>query len=264
MQHRWITASQLMHRGQLDEPFSIHLATFLNFFGVQALVISPLLFLLAMSTALGAMRRGGKATEGEILLLLLFLVVFIPYAILALHLREEANWPAVSYLGLLVMVAARVRTALPRASGFFIAAYLVAWIESLLLYYVRVLPVPSHLNSTSRLVGWQEIAAHLDAVRREQHAEAVIGDGYKEASILAFYLPRVNFYTQRAQPPATQYDFWPSYPTQRGVPALWITAGSTPAALTPDLNSIEPLERFEILDRGRVLRRYTIYRCENR
>ena len=262
--HHWISAGQLIHRGALDERFSVHPGTLFQFAGLQALMISPLLFLCVLAAAVGIVRRSATAPEGELLLLLLFLVVFVPYAILSLHVREEANWPAVSYLGLIIVVAARGRAAAARWRGFVAAAYLVAWVESLLLYSLPMLPLSPKLNPASRLLGWQEIARHVDDVRRGQRAGAIIGDGYKEASMLAFYLPAASCYTKPATPPATQYDFWPGCPTAPGRPALWMTADSSPAALAPLYNTIDPLDRFEILDRGQVLRSYTLYRCENR
>jgi 4-amino-4-deoxy-L-arabinose transferase-like glycosyltransferase len=262
--HHWASAVQLAHRGGLNGRFTIHLSTLLHFVGAQGLVISPLLFLALLGAAAGVVRRGAKASEGDILLVLLFLLVFLPYASLALHLRGEPNWPAISYLGLIVVLASRWKAALSRPAWFLIAAYLVAWTESLLLYYLRVLPVPPHLNPTSRLLGWQEIATHLDQERREQRADALIADGYKGASILSFYLPDHVSYTRRTRKSETEYDFWPGYPTGPGHRALWITDNSTPVAVAPNFNSIDLLENIEILDRGHVLRRYSIYRCENR
>jgi len=262
--HGWASAVQLAQRGGWNERFSLQFSTFLHFLGGQALVISPLLFLALLGAAVGVARRGARAGEGDILLGLLFVVVFLPYALLALHLPGEANWPAISYLSLVVVLASRWKLALHRPGWFLIAAYLVAWLESLLLYYMRVLPVPPHLNPASRLLGWQEIATHLDQVRREQHAGVLIGDGYKEASILSFYLPDHTVYTRRTTKSETEYDFWPGYPTGPGQRALWITDSSTPDPLARKFNSIDFLETIEILDRGHVLRRYTIYRCENR
>ena len=54
-------------------------------------------------------RKKQPPTEGELLLLLLFLSVFGMYAVLSFHLREEPNWPAVSYLSLIVLLASHWR-----------------------------------------------------------------------------------------------------------------------------------------------------------
>ena len=96
--HGWTTAGQLQHRGGLDGPFTLHLSTVLDFLGLQAVMVSPFLFfaLLVLAVMLiAAWARGRTPAEGDLLLLILFLSVFGFYAVLALHLRDEPNWPAV-------------------------------------------------------------------------------------------------------------------------------------------------------------------------
>jgi hypothetical protein len=97
-----------------------------------------------------------------------------------------------------------------------------------------------------------------------QHADVLISDGYKEASILSFYLPGHTFYTEHTWPPATQYDFWPRFPAAPPHRALWITPDTGGGVLEQNFNSVRLVDRIEILDRGHVLRRYAVYLCENR
>jgi 4-amino-4-deoxy-L-arabinose transferase-like glycosyltransferase len=269
--HHWTSAGQLVRRGGLDERFTLHAGTLADFLVMQAVMISPLLFIALLGTAALILWKGsrcGGVTEGELFFVLLFLSVFLFYAVIALHLRSEPNWPAVSYLGLIVALAAHTKAILDRpparGRGFLVALYLVAWLESVTLYYMRVLPVPPNLNPTSRLLGWQEIAGHMETLQMREHADVLIGDGYKEASILSFYLPGHTVYAKRYTPPATQYDFWPPYPTAAPHRALWVTGHATPVALAAEFGSIRLVERFEILDAGHVLRRYAVYLCENR
>jgi 4-amino-4-deoxy-L-arabinose transferase-like glycosyltransferase len=268
--HGWTTAGQLEHRGGLNGPFTLHLSTFLDFLGLQAGMVSPLLFvaLIALAiTLIAAWLRRQAPAEGDLLLLLLFLSVFGFYAVLALHLRCEPNWPAVSYLSLIVVLSSRWKTLLekPGAHGFIAAAYLVAWVESLALYYTSVLPLPAKHDPMSRLAGWRETAGHLGALQKDQHADVLIADSYKEASIFSFYLPHHEFiYTKRHRPAATQYDFWPGYLDVPHTRALWITSDPSSTALAHDFPSITLVERVQVSYRGRPLRVYTIYRCETR
>jgi 4-amino-4-deoxy-L-arabinose transferase-like glycosyltransferase len=268
--HGWISAGQLRQRGELNGPFSLHYATFFDFLGMQAAMISPLLFIALLALAGGLIWRWctseNAVSEGDLLLLILFLSVFLFYAVLAWHLRGEPNWPAVSYLGLVVVLASRWRRAVEAARGraFIVAAFLFAWVESLLLYNTSLLPLPQRLDPLGRAVGWTEIAEHLGQLRREHDApQVLIADAYKEASIFSVHLPDHAFiYTKRHIPPANQFDFWPSYPTAQ--PALWITGESSPRALASDFNTITFVERVVVSFRGKPFREYTIYRCENR
>jgi 4-amino-4-deoxy-L-arabinose transferase-like glycosyltransferase len=271
--HSWVSAGQLIQRGNLNGPFELHYSTFLNFLGLQALVISPLLF-LALLVAAGMVmvrqfhHRDAGENESELLLLLLFLPVFLMYAVLAWHLRCEPNWPAVSYLTLIIIMASRWRKMLAAAGGgrvFIVTAFVLAWLQTLLLHDPEFLHLPQKLDPMGRVVGWSEIAAHLNELRQEQHADVLIADAYKEASVFSFHLPGKTFiYTLRHSPPSNQFDFWPGYPKEAPHRALWITGEPTTVALQPDFNTITFVERVIVSFHGKPFREYTIYLCENK
>jgi len=271
-QHGWVSIQQLAHRGQLNGPFVIHYATFLDFLAMQAVVISPLLFLalLATSVTVFTKRLAGKITpedEGELLLLLLFLPVFLMYAVLAWHLRGEPNWPAVSYLTLIIIMAARWRQMLEMRArrGFIIAAFVLAWLQTFLMHDTEFLHLPQKMDPMGRVVGWSEIAAHLNELRGEQHADVFIADAYKEASVFSFHLPDKAFiYTLKHSPPSNQFDFWPGYPKEAPHRALWITGEPSTYALQSEFNTITFVERVVVSFHGKPFREYTIYLCENR
>jgi len=272
-QHGWVSLFQLGERGHLNGPFEIQVSTFLNFLGLQAVVMSPGLFLaLLLSIALFVMqrfpRKGVRINEGELLLFLLFLPVFLMYAVLAWHVKEEPNWPAVSYLTLIIILASHWRKMLAtgtHAQPFMIAVYLLAWLQTLLMHDTEFLHLPQKMDPMGRVVGWSEIATHLNDLRIQENADVVIADAYKEASVFSFLLPDKAFiYTLRHTPPSNQYDFWPGYPTGPSHRALWITGEATPAALQRDFNTITLVERVIVGFHGKPFREYTIYLCENR
>jgi len=271
--HGWVSAAQLENRGHLNGPFELHLSTFRDFMGLQALVISPLLFLALLASALIASlhywrRKAAEQNEGELLLLLLFLPVFLMYAVLAWHVRCEPNWPAVSYLTLIIIMAAQWRKMLvteTRGQLFIVVAFGFAWLQTLVLHDPEFLHLPQKMDPMGRVVGWSEIAAHLDELRRERHADVLIADAYKEASVFSFHLPDKAFiYTLRHSPPSNQYDFWPGYAEAHPQRALWITGEPTTLALRRDFNTITFVERVVVSFHGKPFREYTIYLCENK
>ncbi|HEV3272166.1 MAG TPA: glycosyltransferase family 39 protein [Candidatus Methylacidiphilales bacterium] len=270
--HGWVSAAQLENRGHLNGPFEIHFSTFLNFLGLQAVVISPLLFLALLITAAvsiaGLRKKISGRKEGELLLVLLFLPVFLMYAVLAWHMRCEPNWPAVSYLTLIIIMAAQWRKMISSATGgqpFIVAAFVLAWLQTLLMHNPEFLHLPQKMDPMSRVAGWSEIAAHLNDLRAEEHADALIADAYKEASVLSFHLPDKAFiYTLRSSPPANQYDLWPGYAEAHPKRALWITGEPTAWALRRDFNTITLIERVVVSFHGEPFREYAIYLCENR
>jgi 4-amino-4-deoxy-L-arabinose transferase-like glycosyltransferase len=272
-QHGWVSATQLENRGHLNGPFEIHYSTFFNFLGLQALVISPWLFLALLMTVMIVVvrrfpRKGVRINEGELLLFFLFLPVFLMYAVLAWHLNCEPNWPAVSYLTLIIIMAAQWRKMVAtgtRGQPFIITVFVFAWLQTLLMHDTEFLHLPQKMDPMGRVAGWSEIAAHLNDLRGEQHADVLIADGYKEASIFSFHLPDKAFiYTLRHSPPSNQFDFWLTYPKKAPHRALWITGEPTPVALQQDFNTITFVERVVVSFHGKPFREYTIYLCENK
>jgi len=272
-QHGWVSLFQLGERGHLNGPFKMQVSTFLNFLIQQALVISPWLFLaLLMTVAIFIQqrffRKGARMNEGELLLFLLFLPVFLMYAVLAWHIKEEPNWPAVSYLTLIIIMASHWRKMLlagTHAEPFIIFVFLFAWLQTLAMHDTEILPLPQKMDPMGRVVGWSEIATHLSDLRAQQNADVLIADAYKEASIFSFHMPGKPFiYTLRHTPPSNQYDFWPGYADTHPKRVLWITGESTPAALQHDFNTITLVERVIVGFHNKPFRVYTIYLCENR
>jgi 4-amino-4-deoxy-L-arabinose transferase-like glycosyltransferase len=271
--HDWIGFGNLMNRGHLGthDSFTISPSYFLNFLAMQAVVMSPLLF-VAMMASIGISfarkftHRNGSLNEGELLLFLLFAPVFLMYLVLSWHLHCEPNWPAVSYLSLLITVASHWRKLLharKKAQPFIVMTFVTAWLQTFLMQDTTWLPMKAGMDPMSRVAGWRQIAARLDTLRDSRHADVLIADAYKEASVFSYYLPNQSFiYTLRHSPPANQYDMWPGYPTHQRT--LWITGESTPTALEKQFNSITWLERDEVYFRGKKLRSYDIYLCENK
>jgi undecaprenyl-diphosphatase len=269
--HHWASAVQLGDRGHVHDRFRISFSTFRDFLGSQALVISPLLFAALLVTAGRAKWSAGKAkrgsaNEGELLLLLLFLSVFLFYAVVSLHIRCEPNWPAVSYLSLIIVLAGRWREILAsRPLRLFTAsAFCLAWLEMVVLHDTRLLPLSPHGDPMSRTAGWSPIAGRMELERERTQPDILLADGYKEASVIAFYLPDRHFvYALPHAPPANQFDLWPTFPADAHQRILWITDDKSPEAERYLFGKVTFLERVQIWFRGAPLRAYRIYLCQD-
>jgi 4-amino-4-deoxy-L-arabinose transferase-like glycosyltransferase len=274
-QHGWVSGAQLAQRGQLGTPgpFQISASTFLEFILMQGVVISPwLLLALVLSVCICCLKkfhkRDGTINEGEVFLFLLFVPVFALYAVLAWHLRCEPNWPAISYLSLIIILASHWRKMLltgRMGQPFMVIVFFFAWLQTLLMHDPEILPLSQKLDPMGRVVGWPEIAANLDQLRAQEGADVVIADAYKEASVFSFYMHDQPFiYTLRHDPPANQYDLWTPYPTKPPHVALWITGEPDTIALQRDFNTITFLETDIVFFHDRRFREYSVYRCENK
>jgi hypothetical protein len=152
------------------------------------------------------------------------------------------------------------------AQPFIIMAFGLAWLQTLLMQDTAWLPLPAKSDPRSRVAGWEPIASRLDDLRESQKPDVLIADAYKEASIFSYYLPHKDFiYTLRHSPPANQYDLWPGYADTHPKRALWITAANnSPQNLARDFNTITWIERDIVTFRGKRLREYDVYLCENK
>jgi hypothetical protein len=232
-------------------------------------VLFLVLLVVAGLSARRLWRAGvSPANEGSLLLLLLFLSVFLLYFILALHLRCEPNWPAVSYLSLIVLLAGSWREIVASRLGRLavVTAFLIGWTETVALHDTRALPLGARQDPMSRTAGWPELAAEVNVLQRLTGADEILADGYKEASVISFGLPGKPFvYALPHTPPATQFDFWPGLPLAPPHRVLWITDDTPPDAMAGRFASIINLGRLEVWFRHArsPLRVYRFYLCEN-
>ena len=266
--HAWISAGQLGDRGHVHES-GFHAATLLDFLSMQSIVVSPLIFVILIGIAVMAIVRWTKdrmANEGDLLLLFLFLSVFLFYLVVALHIRCEANWPAVSYLSLIALLAGRwVNGSFTTAGrGLIAAGFVLGWVLTVALHDTAVLHLPPHVDPMTRTAGWSGLAADFDQLRQQQQADVLVADAYKEASVISFALPTRPFiYVLPHSPPANQFDFWPSFPTAAPHRILWLTTQGSSRKMEGKFRSITPVESIQVWYRGQLLRNYHVYLCLN-
>lgn len=187
-----------------------------DFFGGQAGLVSPILFiLLGVATAKSLGRR---ASSERFVLAVVALVSFAFFIYSATRRRVEPNWPAPAYIPAIVLLATMElgRT----AKRWFTAGVVFAGVMSLVIYaqgLAPLLPIPPAKDPIARAYGWRELTAsaesHATAASTETGTATWLGgDRYQEASELAFHAK---------QHPATfavnlggrlnQYELWPSF-----------------------------------------------------
>jgi 4-amino-4-deoxy-L-arabinose transferase-like glycosyltransferase len=275
-QHGWPMIGQLAQRGKLGGSGTFHIrsGTFFEYVGMQALVISPLTFIsmlvVAGQTLTRCWRARTRENEGELFLLVLFLCVFSFYAVLSWHTRCEANWAAVGYLSMVVLLSARWRDlafGLGRsgARAWMVAAFLVGMAMTVSLHNTSLFHLSLRRDPMSRSYGWQDVARRVEEIRRQERPDAVMVDAYREAAEFSYYLPGQPYvYTVKNEPPANQFDLWPAYPTAPGVRVLWIRGKNSTMQPFLQFNKITPLEQITVKGPHGTFREYTVWRCENR
>ncbi|MGH7618916.1 MAG: glycosyltransferase family 39 protein, partial [Gemmatimonadaceae bacterium] len=187
-----------------------------DFFGGQAALASPVLFVMLGIAAARALRR--DARPERFLLAVVALVSFGFFVYSAVRQRVEPNWPSPAYIPAVALLAATEWSGTSKkwlTGGIVFAAAMSAVI------YVQgvapILPIPAPKDPIARAFGWDELARHVAGIgsivaAETEHATWPAGDRYQEASELAFHMPThpPAFATNLAGRP-NQYDLWPRF-----------------------------------------------------
>jgi 4-amino-4-deoxy-L-arabinose transferase-like glycosyltransferase len=239
-QHEWISFLFQVKHGLAKPQGSALRAAWRHegdFFGGQAGLASPILFvLLAMATyralrpsryASGAGeaaamsrdgRRGNDRTDIRFVLGVVTVVSFGFFIYSALRQRVEPNWPAPAYIPAIVLLATTAwGTAATRwlriGVGFAAFMSLVIYVQGL----VPILPLAPRKDPIARAFGWKEMTAQANAAvtaigNETRAATWLAADRYQEASALAFYSPNhPTVFSTNLSGRANQYDLWPGF-----------------------------------------------------
>jgi 4-amino-4-deoxy-L-arabinose transferase-like glycosyltransferase len=188
-----------------------------DFFGGQAGLASPILFvLLAIATGRSLRRRAG---DTHFVLAMVAAFSFVFFISSAIRQRVEPNWPAPAYIPAIVLLATASSKRI--AKKWFDAGVLLAAAMSIVIYAQAVepfLPIPPAKDPIARAFGWNDLAMAADSTARDATARShtttwLGGDRYQEAAELAVQLPSHprTFATNLSGRP-NQYDLWPGFP----------------------------------------------------
>ena len=262
-QHGWVSFDY-----QLTHGLAIHRGTVLQhelrMLGAQIGLVTPLLLAMLGAAVYEALRlrRDSLRTTYAIMAS----VTWLAFVVTALRAAVEPSWQAPAYLSAIVLAASRPT---PRSRAFFRAAVALAAAMSIVFYahaIVPFLPVNPALDATGAGVGWDTLAAHVNAARVEAPRGVTAwaaGERYQEASELAFHLADhpVTFAID-VQGRPNQYDLWPSFASRARIGdrlilvlGLYTRADDDPviALLAPHFAHVS-LREVVALRRGSIVR----------
>jgi undecaprenyl-diphosphatase len=214
----WATFRHVLYQGGLDNRYFFTLRFIGDFFGSQAALLSPVVFLFILAGWLSGWTSKRLRPGDGPFLIWMSLTGFAVFVLLAFHVRIYGNWPAPAYLTALVLIAALYSPGQAGTTGKHhkiwnfgtgLAFITSAAIMVQLLY--PVLPVKVDLDRAAReTVGWDQVATAVDGVVKEMPDNTFIfGLRYQFASELAFYMPGQPYtlsINRWSRP--NVYDFW--------------------------------------------------------
>ena len=219
--HDFATVKYLFIRGGSGGGFTLkYLGELL---GSQILLISPLLFALFIPAFIKEVKRPSFTVEYAFATL--FWASFLPFVLLSIKSRVEANWPAFTFLPLFFIATnylsamsrpARTRTtAVILATGFFFVAAAHA-------FAAFSYSLPEKVNPFKKAYGYKELADKTYAIMRGtgykpgnvsgRDTVLLASRHYQTASLLSFYMEgQPDCYVLINHESSKNYRFWKNW-----------------------------------------------------
>lgn len=226
LRNDWLTVHHTREHFQWRlQDWSRHITWFLEFVGSQAGIVSPLSYLFVTVLCVMALGQWRRLADRERFLLSLSLIPLSAIAVLSFAQRVQPNWPVAFHLTGMILFAAwasgswstpwltdRLRKLVPTSLGVGTAFVMLFYLSPIVLPQTALLG--GSTDPLSRLRGWKQLAADVDALRRDYRGEQepllVTMTGRGLVSELAFYLPdhpRV-YHWNAAGTIVSQHDVW--------------------------------------------------------
>ena len=201
--NNWNSVRHVAYIGGANEPFRIHWNFFGDYFGSQAALLTPIVFILCLMAWWAVIRRKkGADTWIAVYLFFTSFTMFAGFALLSFHSRVYGNWPMACYLTVGVLAAAlfgpgrspenepvKASRLWPWAVG---STYLITAVV-LIQVILPVLPIPAHLDrAADEIQGWRKLGIKTGEVvsgMPDPDNTFIFGVKYQTASELAFYTP---------------------------------------------------------------------------
>ncbi|HTE43960.1 MAG TPA: hypothetical protein VK636_01850, partial [Gemmatimonadaceae bacterium] len=187
-----------------------------DFFGGQAGLASPILFIFLIIVVVTSLKRTTDGTRFVVGAVAALSFGFFIYS--SLRRRVEPNWPAPAYIPAIVLLAT-TRFG-PRGEKWLTGGIGFAAALSLLIYaqaVAPILPLPPQKDPIARAFGWRDLTLRSDSAARllsgETHSTTWLGgDRYQEASELALHSPsHPTTFALNLAGRENQYDLWPRF-----------------------------------------------------
>ncbi len=194
--HDWASFAKQAEHSIKDKPASAFLSV-AEFFGGQAGLATPLIFLFCLFGSFYAFVRGVRLSDPRWLLLgSMSAPVFAFFFLHAASQKIQPNWPGFVYPAAILAAVHGFLTFSreEQAAQWMRACFKIApWtgiaftLAAFLQLGLGALPIDAKKDPTSRLKGWPKLVADVERLEREQGAASILTDRYAITGELAFY-----------------------------------------------------------------------------
>jgi undecaprenyl-diphosphatase len=265
--NRWITLKHTAGQAHVAEGLKISATSFLEFFGSQLGVITPVLFILIFS-ALWKLRK----TQNGAFLFWFSVPTVIFFVLKSFQGKVQANWALSGYAtGFIAFSAYYIKTISSSKRGgkiLVITGILLSFVITIFAYFPSILHLPQEKDPTSRLVGWKELGQEVTMICREMAKSApvfIFSDRYQVSSELAFYMDsHPATYCINLGRRMNQYDLWPGFENFIGHHAIFVRKDIQDLPETVK-NAFDNCDQniVTLENRQKKTMKFTIFKCYN-
>lgn len=225
MQHDWVTWRHVFAsiNGSSEASTATSLwfqGNFLEFFGAQALLVSPILWVLMLVALFVAFQRRQKLSPPLCFCALTtFSLLLIPTA-MSLFKKMQGNWCDYAYPTGIVLIAWLAFEAVDWAKRWLYAGLVLSLALLVFTFSIPYIQsnglmaefkIPYKINPFRHNIGWDKLSAALTASGYKPDEDFLFSSKYQISSILSFYGPKqkrayfLNLFGVRKN----QFSFWP-------------------------------------------------------
>ncbi len=279
-QHDWVTIKHTAGQAHVAEGIKLSLKTFIEFFGSQIGIITPILFVM-MCLSIFKLQKSESGLRSKFLFWF-FVPVIVFFLLKSIQGKVQPNWAMTGYItGIIAFARYSVgkKAKGKGRKGIAAIAVLFAVVVTVISHYPSIIKLPVKLDPSSRLRGWKELGVEVGKIYdsiSEKGEMFIFSDRYQVSSELAFYVKgHPGTYSVNLGRRMNQYDLWPDMNgdalkirnnkgSEAVINGIFVTIGdvSMPAELA---GTFERFERklFQVYDKERPLREYSIFICYN-
>lgn len=217
--HEWATFHHVFSTVKGGDVQTVVQGNLFEFIGAQAVLLSPLLFVLLLLALIYAFKSNLSPA--------LFFCAFVSFATLVLFCgyavfkKMQGNWCVFVYPTLIVYLSWFLCERIKWGKKALIVSLLFGIFLSgigLSIPYVQKgnvmgdVPIPYRWNPFKHNVGWKELGLALESAGYNPQEHFLFGDRYQSSSLLSFYGPqqRRAYFLNLEGIRRNQFSFWPS------------------------------------------------------
>lgn len=223
--HDWVTFrhvfTSVIGKQEGVSSVSIFQGNLLEFWGVQAVLVSPILFAMLLISFIVLIKNRKTITPPLFFCGASCLALLIAGSLLALFHKVQGNWAVYAYPAGFVFLSACAIESWKTGKRWVqigLVLSLVLSVFTLSIPYMqshnlsRQFPIPYKINPFRHNLGWDRLEQVLNQIGYDPAQHFLFGDKYQTSSILSFYSPgkKRAYFLNLHGVRLNQFSFWPS------------------------------------------------------